>query len=149
MEDILDEIADTAEKRTVIKSIRMTPSEERELERRAEERGMRINAFIVWAITKAALRPDDAQDRQLVLGDGEGVVAVVERPAGADVADLPTWPCGHPKTQENSQKGGGGRVRCRTCRNAIVRASYARVKGKGGKGAEKDVGAPERGSGAK
>lgn len=37
------------------------------------------------------------------------------------------WPCGHPKTPENSQRvGSGNGVRCRECRRRIARESAAR-----------------------
>lgn len=35
--------------------------------------------------------------------------------------DPPVWPCGHPRTPENTQKVGVAGDRCRTCRNEMHR----------------------------
>jgi len=44
---------------------------------------------------------------------------VVER-LGPSTAD-PVWPCGHPRTPENTQRVGVAGDRCRTCRNEMHR----------------------------
>lgn len=40
------------------------------------------------------------------------------------------WPCGHPKTRENTQSiGRGGQTRCRLCRRVTARESARRRRG--------------------
>jgi hypothetical protein len=47
------------------------------------------------------------------------------------VRDDSTWPCGHPKTDENTQSVGVGRVACRECRRRITREHAARKRNGG------------------
>lgn len=40
-----------------------------------------------------------------------------------------TWPCGHPKTEANTQSVGDAGFRCRLCRRAISRKCGSKVRG--------------------
>jgi hypothetical protein len=54
--------------------------------------------------------------------------ALFEQGAGV----LPVlWPCGHLRTQENTQTVGCAGVRCRECRRRIARESARRAKARG------------------
>jgi hypothetical protein len=41
--------------------------------------------------------------------------------AGDSARDGATWPCGHPKTEANTQRVGKAGERCRLCRRKITR----------------------------
>ena len=93
----------------------------------------------------------DAAQAVVIDDDGDALLAMAE--AGADAAfdltktpvavqvpgsatwekiQVEAWPgCGHPKTEENTQKRGKGRPgACRICRRETDRASYARLAAK-------------------
>jgi hypothetical protein len=40
----------------------------------------------------------------------------------------PRWPCGHPRTLDNTQSVGSAGVRCRECRRKIARESARRAR---------------------
>ena len=52
---------------------------------------------------------------------GEAMIAI---PPNADNVSDECWPCGHPRTLDNTQRIGRAGVRCRTCRRSIGRKSY-------------------------
>jgi hypothetical protein len=45
--------------------------------------------------------------------------------------DGATWPCGHPKTEANSQPVGSAGLRCRVCRRKLARENWQRTHGEG------------------
>lgn len=52
----------------------------------------------------------------------QGGVVMGERIFGNNAArELGLWPCGHPRTEENSQTIGKAGVRCKECRRQIAR----------------------------
>lgn len=38
------------------------------------------------------------------------------------------WPCGHPRTEENTRRTKGYRDRCRECHNRLTREYQARIR---------------------
>lgn len=44
-----------------------------------------------------------------------------------EAQQLCVWPCGHPRTPENTQPIGKAGTRCRTCRRKLARESEVRA----------------------
>ena len=62
-----------------------------------------------------------------VLRSGSHVCDASDPETAAMIVEALNWPCGHPKTEVNTQSVGKAGVRCRLCRRAIAR-KYQRLE---------------------
>lgn len=57
-----------------------------------------------------------------------GLAKVIKRLSRSLAAQEGLWPCGHPRTPENTQSIGVAGVRCRECRRVIALRSHNKRK---------------------